>query len=95
MSLYKMACRPFDLVNIKIVLTPFFRREENHYEPSPLTTGSLSRLPDWSCAETGASGAPTALQALQRRQSVELAKSIYEAAILVHKANNMKTEKEF
>ncbi len=34
-------------------------------------------------------------QSLQRQQSVELAKSIYEAAMLVHHANNFKTRKEF
>ena len=60
-----------------------------------MTNGTLARLPDWSCAETGLPGAPTAKQMLQRQDSVELVKSIYEAAMLVHKANRIKTEKEF
>ena len=73
----------------------FFRREVNHYEPNTLTLGSLSRLPDWSSAETGSPGAPTPIQVLQRKESTELAKAIYEAATLVQKANNMKTQREF
>ena len=59
----------------------FFRRETNHYEPQPLTHGSLARLPDWSCAETGLPGSPTAQQMLQRQDSLELVKSIYEATV--------------
>ncbi len=74
---------------------PDFRREVNHYEPDSLTRGSLARLPDWSFAETGSPGAMSPKQLLQRKESTELAKAIYEAAMLVHKANNMKTQKEF
>jgi hypothetical protein len=55
----------------------------------------LARLPDWSFADTGLPGAPTAKQMLLRQESLELVKSVYQAAMLVHKANRIKTEKEF
>jgi hypothetical protein len=66
------------------------RRIENNFEPSPLTVGALAKIPDWSCPETGLPGAASAKQILERKATMDLAKSIYEAAMLVHHANHLK-----
>jgi ERCC4-type nuclease len=66
------------------------RRIENNFEPSPLTVGALAKIPDWSCPETGLPGAASAKQILERKATMDLAKSIYEAAMLVHQANHLK-----
>jgi ERCC4-type nuclease len=66
------------------------RRIKNNFEPSPLTVGALAKIPDWSCPETGLPGAASAKQILERKATMDLAKSIYEAAMLVHQANHLK-----
>jgi hypothetical protein len=53
---------PFCYVAPEKIWQPCFRREKNNYDPKLLISGALSRLPDWSCAETGSLGAATEVQ---------------------------------
>ena len=50
----------------------------------------MSKIPDWSCPSDGTAGALSAKQISKRQENLELVKTIYEAAMLVHQANNLK-----
>jgi len=61
-------------------------REHNNYDKhAALTHGALSMIPDWS-DESGEIGAPTPLQEQIMEQNFRLINEVYEAAMIVKKA---------
>lgn len=61
-------------------------REQNNYDKQrALSHGTFALIPDWS-TETGEIGAPTPLQERIMEQNLQLINEIYEAAMIVKKA---------
>jgi hypothetical protein len=65
-------------------------RRQAGYEPDPLTHGTFAQMSDWSETDTGHLGAPTEKQKIEKVRMIELAQSIYDAAMLVEKAKAIK-----
>ena len=54
--------------------------------------GSLRTMSNWSDPESGTPGAPLPIQTIQRQRMTQLAQDIFDAAMLVKRAQSIKTE---
>lgn len=53
---------------------------------------TIKAMPEWSDAETGFPGAPTNKQIHAKKVNLQLCQDIFDAAMLVKRAQNIKTE---
>lgn len=69
-------------------------REDNGYDmQNALSYGAFAMIPDWS-TEDGETGAPTPLQEMIRDRNMVLINEVFEAAMIVKKAQEFDNSKQ-
>ena len=66
-------------------------RKDQGLEPVVMNT-TIQAMPEWSDAESGFPGAPTPNQIRAKKVNLQLCQDIFDAAMLVKRAQNIKNE---